>query len=78
MNYKIRNVLILVLTCFLLSGCGLYRVKRKPVEIDKVSNFPKLRPRAYHFLGCIKDLNHQGLRQGLIKELCIATFQTVD
>ena len=78
---SIKNVTKLALTLTLIftaSSCGMYRLRKKPIVIDKTSKLPVLQTRSTRFLTCIKDLNRDGFRQSLIKDLCGATFELID
>ena len=78
---SVRNVtkkVLLVALILSVTSCGSYKLRKKPIVIDKISGFPKLHKRSDAFYNCIKGLNREGIRQSYLKDLCIATFDAMD
>lgn len=52
-----------------------------PPQRVRVTNFPKspaLSTRADRYLSCVTRLSREGIRQGLLKQLCDASYGSID
>jgi len=68
---------LILLTLLTLVSCSkLLPIQRHQISVNEI---PKpATPRSFNYLQCVKELSREGIKQSLIKELCDASFGSLD
>lgn len=74
---RVFSILIIGVT---LVGCSSFPRQKHSIIIEKNLNnvAPKFQPRSTKYISCIRNLNHDGIKQALIKELCNEVLGSIE